>query len=223
MTVLNIMELVMPGWKQTNLAIEWIKDALGEMRGDSSIVISEHEINIVEGTRYYDLPNDYLAIERVLLLDTWSGDDYDNSYKPIGKFINPDDLNEITTTKTGFQLPGLSSRIRLGYYIRNRQLALSYPNGSNPDFSLEKGILVEYRPDSGALIDFSNEETTNVSLTRFEKKAVVNYLKAQYWEMLGDIQRKKYYEDEFRKYLNREVNNLDPFPRIMIHTGPTKL
>ena len=90
--VIELMELTMPGWQQTPLAIEWIKEALSELRFDSDIEISEEKISIVSGTRYYSLPTAMVDLKRILYLVP-SGD-LAGTYAPLPKIINEEDANE---------------------------------------------------------------------------------------------------------------------------------
>jgi len=90
--VIELMELTKPGFQQTKLAIEWIKEAFSEMKLDTQVEISEQKISIVSGTKYYSLPTDMIAIKRVLYLI----DDgvLEGSYAPLGKVTNKGEVNE---------------------------------------------------------------------------------------------------------------------------------
>ena len=93
-TVMELMELTMPGWQQTPLAIEWIKEALNELKFDTSVEISEEKISIVSGTRYYTLPSDITDLKRVLF-KVPVGSDIAGSYAPMPRITNDEDTNEL--------------------------------------------------------------------------------------------------------------------------------
>ncbi len=108
----------------------------------------------------------------------------------------------------------------LGYYIRNKKLALSYGNGETPDFSLADGVLIEY---TTASVSGITDETSVVDVNDLEKKAVVAYMKMKYFELLGDMNLKEYYEREFRKKLSAVQKAYNPAPRMVVHNGPSAL
>ncbi len=90
--VIELMELTKPGFQQTLLAIEWIKEALSEMRLDAKLEISEEKISIVNGTRYYDLPSGMNALKRVLFLIPEGVNA--GTYAPMSKITNKGEVNE---------------------------------------------------------------------------------------------------------------------------------
>jgi hypothetical protein len=108
----------------------------------------------------------------------------------------------------------------LGYYIRNKELALVHSTGESPQIDEAEGIVVEY-----TTVDFTNiiDEESDVPLTPFEKRAVVAYLKMKYFDALGDMNRKQFYEAEFNRFKNKVVQAYNPKPRRFVHTGPTAL
>jgi hypothetical protein len=95
MIVLKLMELAVPGWKETGTAIEWMKEAIEEMRLNDSIEVHTEKIDIVKNQRYYPLPQELVALKRVLYKvpeGTNKG-----SYAPLPKIVNKGDLNEYIT------------------------------------------------------------------------------------------------------------------------------
>ncbi len=90
--VIELMELTKPGFQQTKLAIEWIKEAFSEMNLDAQLEISEEKISVVSGTRYYDLPTDMNAIKRILFLIQEGVNE--GTYAPMSKITNKGEANE---------------------------------------------------------------------------------------------------------------------------------
>ena len=78
MTVMEILERA--GIQQTGLGISYIKDALEEMNMESETHVKTMRMDIKNGKRFYDLPNDAVKILDIRCKDH---NNVDGRYKSI--------------------------------------------------------------------------------------------------------------------------------------------
>jgi hypothetical protein len=89
MTVIELMERTMPGWQNTNLALNWIQEAIEQMQVDGYKTLVTEKTSIVADQRYYDYPSDMITLVRMLQLDEDTG-----LYRPMSKIENKSEMSE---------------------------------------------------------------------------------------------------------------------------------
>ena len=94
MRVIDLMELVRPGFSETNLSIEWITEAIKRINTEYPINKTRQKVDLQKGVRLYPLPSNLIRITRVLQFTGRQSSDGKKIYKPIAQVNNVADILE---------------------------------------------------------------------------------------------------------------------------------